>query len=136
MDTKLTKVRRQFSLRAIKRRLGNGRTNSECHLDGETDVDHLLENCEQIDGVVTSSQNQPSECETSTVYTKKDFFPGTKKKANSLPSSSDDASENEASAEDLDKYKIPSSMIVLNDDDKKRLEYVLLQIGLREVGLG
>ena len=132
MDTKLTKVRRQFSLRAIKRRLGNGRTNSECHLDGETDVDHLLENCEQIDGVLPS-QNQPSlECDTA--Y-KKGFITG-KKKANSLPSTSDEQSENEASSEDLDKYKIPSSMIVLNDDDKKRLEYVLLQIGLREVGLG
>ena len=125
MDTKLTKVRRQFSLRAIKKRL-NGRTNSECHLDGETDVDHLLENCEAIDGVVAPSR----ECETNF---KKDL--GMKKKANSLPSTSDEHSENENS-EDLDKYKIPSSMIVLNDEDKQRLEYVLLQIGLREVGLG
>ena len=133
MDTKLTKVRRQFSFRAIKRRLGNGRTRSECHLDGETDIDHLLENCEQIDGVVpTQTQPSPLECETAF---KKGLISG-KKKANSLPSTSDEQSENEASSEDLDKYKIPSSMIVLNDDDKKRLEYVLLQIGLREVGLG
>ena len=36
----------------------------------------------------------------------------------------------------VDKYKIPSSVIVLNEEDKKRLEYVLLQINLRDVGLG
>ena len=128
MDGKLTKrVRRQFSLRNLKKRL-NGRTVSECDqmIEGETDVDHLLENCEQIDGTVclqNELQNDPK---------------GQRKKSQSYPmtNTSDADNSGENSEEDLDKYKIPSSMIVLNDEDKKRLEYVLLQIGLREVGLG
>ena len=132
MDGKLTRrVRRQFSLRNLKKRL-NGRTTSECGqmIEGETDVDHLLENCEQIDGVALREnelQNDPK---------------GQRQKSQSYPTTSTnsdvDNSEESSNSEgqDLNKYKIPSSMIVLNDEDKKRLEYVLLQIGLREVGLG
>ncbi len=38
-------------------------------------------------------------------------------------------------AEDLSKLDIPSSLLTLNDEEKRRLEDVLMRIGLKEVGL-
>ena len=108
------KMKRNFSLRNLQKQL-NGKTKlSEFGqiIEGETDVDHLLENCEQID-----------DGEYNEVHHQKKESRNTK------------STEKETQDQDLDKYKIPSSMIVLNDEEKKRLEYVLLQIGLREVGL-
>ena len=112
MATKFNKVKRQISFRNLRRRLANGRSNSESGsstmIEGENDIDHLLENCEPPDMV-----KDPNSTDTIT-----------------------DPDKKHLSDTDLDKYKIPSSIIVLNDEDKSRLEYVLLQIGLREVGLG
>ena len=108
-------MKRNFSLRNLQKQL-NGKTKlSEFGqiIEGETDVDHLLENCEQID----------DDGEYNEVHHQKKESRNTK------------STEEENQDQDLDKYKIPSSMIVLNDEEKKRLEYVLLQIGLREVGL-
>ena len=105
MAGRLNKVKRELSFRNLRRRIQNGRSNSDSMtmIDGENDEDHLLENVEPPDTNVTN----------------------------------DEAFEKESSRpSDKDKYQIPSSIIVLNDEDKKRLEYVLLQIGLREVGLG
>lgn len=84
-------------------------------IEGENDVDHLLENCEPP-ACISNSTKASSE--------------------SSVCHPDSNMSENPDSAKNLDKHKIPSSIIVLNDEDKKRLEYVLLQIGLREVGLG
>ena len=81
-------------------------------IKGETDLEHLLEYCEQIGDSEYIELHQ-------------------QKKGNSTTKSTEEENQDQ----DLDKYKIPSSMIVLNDEEKKRLEYVLLQIGLREVGL-
>ena len=113
MDSKLMRMRRQFSLRNLQKQL-NGRTKlSEFGqmIEGETDVDHLLENCEQIDGDEYNELHHQKKGQTKSTE------------------------EENSPDKDLDKYKIPSSMIVLNDEEKKHLEYVLLQIGLREVGL-
>ena len=109
------RVRRQFSLRKLQRQI-NGITISEYGriIEGETDMDHLLENSEDTDRSVLTENEQPPR---------------------QLIKSQTNLKEN-CEKDELDKYKIPSSMIVLNDEDKKRLEYVLLQIGLREVGLG
>ena len=109
MATKFNKVKRQISFRNLKRRLASGRSNSESStmIEGENDLDHLLENIEP---------------------------PDIQKDSNSA--SLDSENDKKHSTSELDKYKIPSSIIVLNDEDKSRLEYVLLQIGLREVGLG
>ena len=111
MATKFNKVKRQISFRNLRRRLANGRSNSESGsstmIEGENDIDHLLENCEPPDIVKDPNSENIT-----------------------------DSDKKHLSENDLDKYKIPSSIIVLNDEDKSRLEYVLLQIGLREVGLG
>ena len=111
MATKFNKVKRQISFRNLKRRLASGRSNSESStmIEGENDLDHLLENIEP---------------------------PDIQKDSNSGSLDSENGKKHSTSDTELDKYKIPSSIIVLNDEDKSRLEYVLLQIGLREVGLG
>ena len=113
MTTRINKIKRQISFRNLRRRLASGRSNSESStmLEGENDVDHLLENCEPPD--IQKDSN-----------------------SDSIDSENNRNNKKNLSDTELDKYKIPSSIIVLNDEDKSRLEYVLLQIGLREVGLG
>ena len=51
MTTRINKIKRQISFRNLRRRLASGRSNSESStmLEGENDVDHLLENCEPPD---------------------------------------------------------------------------------------
>ena len=126
-NIRLDKVKCQLSFRNLRRRITCGRSASESMtmMDGEDDVDHLLENCEPLDMIhAKNSENSTSDhC---------------KSKALSLQSSQDYADSNEElnHGSSNDKYKIPSSIIALNDEEKKRLEYVLLQISLREVGLG
>lgn len=128
-NVRLKKVKRQLSFRNLRRRITCGRSASESMtmIDGEDDVDHLLENCEPLDVIhAKNSENSDKDCN--------------KSKALSLQSSQDYGDSTEEFSSNLgssnDKYKIPSSIIALNDEEKKRLEYVLLQISLREVGLG
>ena len=110
METKLDRVRRQLSLSNLRRRIA--RTHSDSQAMDNDDVDHLLENCEMNDQVFGNNGDAKT---------------GVASKRSNSTSSESDA---------FDKYKIPSSLIALTDEEKKRLEYVLVQIGLREVGLG
>lgn len=117
METKLDRVRRQLSLGKLRQRIARSRSESQA-IDTD-DVDHLLENCEVFESAddhvfSTSKNNDARQCV-----------------ANKQQRSASTSSENE-----IDKYKIPSSLIALTEEEKKRLEYVLVQIGLREVGLG
>ena len=106
----MQKVKRQFSLGKLTKRLSHStRSYSESRLECD-DSEHLLENCEPLD--IRLSEKEKSTTSKTT--------------SNGTPPFIEDES---------DKQKVPSSIIVLNDEEKKRLEYVLLQIGLRDVGL-
>ena len=116
----MEKVKRQFSQRQLS--LGklakklSTRSHSESRLESD-DSDHLLENCEPLD--VRLSEKEKALLEA----------------ANPKTTSNGTPHEKDSSSDSIDKHKIPSSLIVLTEDEKKRLEYVLLQIGLRDVGL-
>ena len=117
----MEKVKRQFSQRQLS--LGklakklSTRSHSESRLESD-DSDHLLENCEPLD--VRLSEKEKALLEAAN---------------NSKTTSNGTPHEKDSSSDSIDKHKIPSSLIVLTEDEKKRLEYVLLQIGLRDVGL-
>jgi hypothetical protein len=84
------------------------------------DVDHLLENSEPLDAMLSFQKASAAD------------FP-----INGVPNENDNTiSKDEDENNHIDKYKIPSSLIVLTAEEKKKLESVLVQIGLREVGLG
>ena len=116
----MEKVKRQFSQRQLS--LGklakklSTRSHSESRLESD-DSEHLLENCEPLD--VRLSEKEKALLEA----------------ANSKTTSNGTPHDKDSSSDSIDKHKIPSSLIVLTEDEKKRLEYVLLQIGLRDVGL-
>jgi len=123
-----TGFKRQFSLGKLTKRLSySGRSYSESRINCE-DSEHLLENCEPLDIKLSASEKtnkKMASTDIADVSSSKTTSNGTP------PVFQDENTEDDNNS----KYKVPSSIIVLNEDEKKQLEYVLLQISLRDVGL-
>jgi hypothetical protein len=121
LETKLDRVRKQLSLGNLRRRISSKtRSNSESQMYERDDVDHLLENSEPLDAMLSFQKASAADSPI-----------------NGVPNENDNTiSKDEDENNHIDKYKIPSSLIVLTAEEKKKLESVLVQIGLREVGLG
>lgn len=117
METKLDKMRKQLSLGNLRRRIGSNKSNGldVCLGGSSEDEDHLLENSEPPPTQEhNNGHHQPLI------------------KAKSL--ATDYASQDDEN-EEVSKKKLPSSMIVLTETEKRQLEDVLMRIGLKECGL-
>ena len=141
METKLDRVRKQLSLGKLRQRLASHRSNSEGGGMTSEDEDHLLENSEPINGSIAAFPPAP-DCNGRLASLKADAR-RTLCSSTSYDGSTSEVTDNNGGKQnrkslddsEIDKYQIPSSIIVLNEEEKKKLEAVLLHMGMAEVGL-
>ena len=131
-DNRFAQLRKQLSLGNIKKRIVRRTATLPSEASEEEDemaTAHLLEEVEPVSTMATA---------TNTTELQQNSKTSTKTSATTSTECSDSANSSDGSTSNddvIDKYKIPSSLVTLTEQEKRQLEDVLMRIGLRDCGL-